>query len=192
MNAPNPLPPRHHPVQVSCCQHSCQLVIHAYPPHRPCWAPPSLLRSTRVESSLRLVAPTLESAAQWVTAFARLSCFVNVQSDHIWPLERERGAKAHDLDPEVGGGVPSLDFPHPPRRKVVVVLNPQSGHGKAVRIFQRIVRPILEVGGFDMRVMETNAPKHAVQIAAQLDLATCPDGIICVGGDGLVNEVREW
>ena len=143
-----------------------------------------------MESSLRLVAPSAESAWQWVAAFARLACFVNVQSAHIWPLERERGAKAGHaaLDPEVGGGVPSILFPA--RRKVVVVLNPRSGHGKAVRIFHRKVRPILEVAGFAMTVIETTAPKHAVQIAAHLDLATCPDGIICVGGDGIVNEVR--
>jgi hypothetical protein len=40
-----------------------------------------------------------------------------------------------------------------------------------------------------MQVVETAYAGHAHALASTVDLSTCPDGIICVGGDGIVNEV---
>ncbi|KAG6436752.1 hypothetical protein SASPL_101654 [Salvia splendens] len=39
------------------------------------------------------------------------------------------------------------------------------------------------------RVVKTTSAGHARKLAASVDFTTCPDGIICVGGDGIINEV---
>ncbi|XP_020114506.1 sphingoid long-chain bases kinase 1-like isoform X2 [Ananas comosus] len=48
---------------------------------------------------------------------------------------------------------------------------------------------LTQLAGFRMKVVETGAAGHAKNLASTVDLGTCPDGIICVGGDGIVNEV---
>ena len=74
---------------------------------------------------------------------------------------------------------------------------------------------LLQLSGFAMEVVETAYAGHAKVLASTVDLSTCPDGnincisafatappfhfsilkcvvftgIICVGGDGVVNEV---
>ncbi|GJN39660.1 hypothetical protein PR202_gb28792 [Eleusine coracana subsp. coracana] len=45
------------------------------------------------------------------------------------------------------------------------------------------------LSGFTMEVIETAYAGHAKTIASTIDLSKFPDGIICVGGDGIVNEV---
>ncbi|KAJ6836657.1 sphingoid long-chain bases kinase 1-like [Iris pallida] len=40
-----------------------------------------------------------------------------------------------------------------------------------------------------MEVVKTTSAGHARKLASSVDFTTCPDGIICVGGDGIVNEV---
>eukprot|EP00850_Spirogloea_muscicola_P020112 SM000207S06187 [mRNA] locus=s207:141330:144158:- [translate_table: standard] len=75
------------------------------------------------------------------------------------------------------------------RRRVLVVANPKSGNGRALRLYRRDVQPILELGGFDCTLVETLNAGHARKLAAAMDLSACPDGIVCVGGDGIVNEV---
>jgi diacylglycerol kinase family enzyme len=40
-----------------------------------------------------------------------------------------------------------------------------------------------------MEVIQTAEAGHALALSSTIDLRTCPDGIICVGGDGIINEV---
>ncbi|KAL5220077.1 hypothetical protein ABZP36_024790 [Zizania latifolia] len=74
-------------------------------------------------------------------------------------------------------------------RKVLVILNPNSGFRSSPEVFYQQVQPILKLSGFMMQVVETSYAGHAHVLASTVDLSTCPDGIICVGGDGIVNEV---
>ncbi|BAF22920.1 sphingoid long-chain bases kinase 1 [Oryza sativa Japonica Group] len=74
-------------------------------------------------------------------------------------------------------------------RKVIVILNPNSGFRSSREVFYQKVQPTLELSGFMMQVVETAYAGHAHALASTVDLSTCPDGIICVGGDGIVNEV---
>ncbi|XP_051134886.1 uncharacterized protein LOC127254057 [Andrographis paniculata] len=46
-----------------------------------------------------------------------------------------------------------------------------------------------ELAGFELEVVKTTSAGHARKLAASVDFSTCPDGIICVRGDGIVNEV---
>ncbi|CAM0911265.1 unnamed protein product [Alopecurus aequalis] len=74
-------------------------------------------------------------------------------------------------------------------RKVLVILNPNSGFRSSREIFYKKVQSTLKLSGFAMEVVETAYAGHAKVLASTVDLSTCPDGIICVGGDGVVNEV---
>ncbi|HUW68769.1 MAG TPA: YegS/Rv2252/BmrU family lipid kinase [bacterium] len=72
-------------------------------------------------------------------------------------------------------------------RKLLVILNPVAGKGKAGQRQPEIERLMAERGlVFDLRL--TECPGHAIEIAA----AACDDGydvIVAAGGDGTVNEV---
>ncbi|KAL5977920.1 hypothetical protein ACLOJK_036943 [Asimina triloba] len=72
---------------------------------------------------------------------------------------------------------------------ILVILNPRSGHGRSSKVFHGKVEPIFKLAGFKMEVVKTTSAGHARSLATNVDFSTCPDGIICVGGDGLVNEV---
>lgn len=74
-------------------------------------------------------------------------------------------------------------------RKVLVILNPNSGFRSSREVFYKKVQSTLKLSGFVMEVVETAYAGHAKVLASTVDLTTCPDGIICVGGDGVVNEV---
>uniref|UniRef100_A0A0A9GEU5 DAGKc domain-containing protein n=1 Tax=Arundo donax TaxID=35708 RepID=A0A0A9GEU5_ARUDO len=73
--------------------------------------------------------------------------------------------------------------------KVLVILNPNSGFRSSRDVFYKKVQSTLKLSGFVMEVIETAYAGHAKAIASTVDLSKCPDGIICVGGDGIVNEV---
>ncbi|WVZ95045.1 hypothetical protein U9M48_040851 [Paspalum notatum var. saurae] len=74
-------------------------------------------------------------------------------------------------------------------RKVLVILNPNSGFRSSRDVFYKKVQSKLKLSGFTMEVIETAYAGHAKVLASTVDLNKCPDGIICVGGDGIVNEV---
>ncbi|TKW08947.1 hypothetical protein SEVIR_6G058200v4 [Setaria viridis] len=74
-------------------------------------------------------------------------------------------------------------------RKVLVILNPNSGFRSTRDVFYKKVQSKLKLSGFMMEVVETAYAGHAKVLASTVDLKKFPDGIVCVGGDGIVNEV---
>ncbi len=70
---------------------------------------------------------------------------------------------------------------------VHVILNPASASGRAARLARRI-EDSLEARGVDYRLTATEAPGHAVELAAAARDATAP-AVVAVGGDGTVHEV---
>jgi len=71
------------------------------------------------------------------------------------------------------------------RRKLKIFINPQSGRGRALRIWRR-------VSGFfstcELDITRTTHRNHAAEVIRILDLSSF-DAIIVVSGDGLVHEV---
>lgn len=74
------------------------------------------------------------------------------------------------------------------RKRVIVLLNPFGGSGKAKHIWQNIVKHILEAAQYSIHLEETRYAGHAADIARKLVLADY-DAVICVSGDGLGHEV---
>jgi hypothetical protein len=64
------------------------------------------------------------------------------------------------------------------QHRMLVVLNPRSGRGRARKVFRIKVQPILELAGFKLMVVETTHAQHAQNLASTIDLSKCPDGII--------------
>uniref|UniRef100_A0A0E0KTD0 DAGKc domain-containing protein n=1 Tax=Oryza punctata TaxID=4537 RepID=A0A0E0KTD0_ORYPU len=68
------------------------------------------------------------------------------------------------------------------------------GKTQRVRKDLRFIAPTVEeaiswLAGFHMEVVKTTHAGHAKSLASTFDFSAFPDGIVCVGGDGIVNEV---
>lgn len=90
---------------------------------------------------------------------------------------------------------------YPPTRRLLVLVNPVSGQGRGVALFERHCRPMLEDAGCEVESIVTTHAGHATQHIASLPspVALAYDGIIGVGGDGALAEVvagvmgrRDW
>ncbi|KAG6470563.1 sphingoid long-chain bases kinase 1-like [Zingiber officinale] len=51
------------------------------------------------------------------------------------------------------------------------------------------VGDVISLVGFEMEVVKTEYAGHARELASTIEINTYPNGIVCVGGDGIVNEV---
>lgn len=80
-------------------------------------------------------------------------------------------------------------------RHLNVIINPVGGGRKAKGLFNKIMAPIFDKAGVTYDVYETHHAGHATEIVTDLGATanspniTQADGIIVVGGDGLVLEV---
>ncbi|XP_076893366.1 sphingoid long-chain bases kinase 1-like [Bidens hawaiensis] len=146
-------------------------IVHAYPIKRPSYSLSCFMKSGRSRKDFCFLASTSDEAFQWVTGFADQNCFVNC-SPHPMVVDF---SYSH------------IKSKSPPR--MLVILNPRSGRGRSSKVFHNLVEPIFKLAGFKLEVVKTNSAGHAKNLAYNVDFSTCPDGIICVGGDGIVNEV---
>ena len=71
------------------------------------------------------------------------------------------------------------------KKKFLVFLNPISGRGRSAEQWRQ-VRQMFE--GCDVKVVETRFRGHALEFVRDSGLDGV-DGVVCVGGDGLVHEV---
>ncbi|XP_010933775.1 sphingoid long-chain bases kinase 1 [Elaeis guineensis] len=159
-------------------------LVHAYPVTKRSCGLSCFLKPQRIRKDFRFLAPSTEEAIQWVSGFADQQCFVN-----YLPHPMVSGKKQA---PDIVTSEPLFDqlyFKCKSPPKVLVILNPRSGHGRSSKVFHGKVEPIFKLAGFMMEVVNTKYAGHAKELASTVDFRTCPDGIICVGGDGIVNEV---
>lgn len=71
--------------------------------------------------------------------------------------------------------------------RFLVLINPRSGSQHGATVWEE-VRPMFEASGAVLDVRTTASAGEAGRIAAALDISTL-DAIVCVSGDGLLNEV---
>ncbi|ONM05108.1 sphingoid long-chain bases kinase 1 isoform X4 [Zea mays] len=115
-------------------------------------------------------------------------------STHTIRIEDE---KSDLLGSEIYSGKLTLD------NKTKSSSNEQSGSGSSSNCFDARLstealiwgsnilklEDIVSLAGFKMEVVKTTHAGHAKSLVSTIDFSTCPDGIVCVGGDGIVNEV---
>lgn len=73
-------------------------------------------------------------------------------------------------------------------RKLLVFVNPFGGRKRAPVIYQRKVAPIFQLAGISVELVTTRYAGHARECLLEMDLSHF-DGVVCVGGDGMVNEI---
>jgi hypothetical protein len=76
-------------------------------------------------------------------------------------------------------------------RKLLVLVNPVAGSGKALEVYDTICLPIFNAGGFEVTKVETTREGDAHEHCRTLAAATLNalKAIVIVSGDGLVSEV---
>lgn len=151
-------------------------IIHSYPIKK------RFLKSGRSRKDYCFLASNSEEAFQWVTGFADQHCFVNC-SPHPMVSSKKQDSEILATD----FSYRHIKSKSPPT--MLVILNPRSGRGRSSKVFHNLVEPIFKLAGFKLEVVKTTSAGHARNLAFSVDFSTCPDGIICVGGDGIVNEV---
>lgn len=167
-------------VSVSHVLNTRRFTIHSFPFEKSRW-PCKKIHCKRKD--LHFLAPRPDEASRWVAAFQSLNCFANYMPQPL-PLSKRQGS-TDDANNSPSDDVTSCQS----GRVMLVILNPRSGRGGARKIYDQKVEPLLKLAGIKVTVLETNGPHNAQKLAAEADLSTCTDGIICVGGDGIVNEV---
>lgn len=76
------------------------------------------------------------------------------------------------------------------KKRLLVLVNPHSGAGKAKQIFETQCRPILEAAKCRLDVVETTHRFHAHEIAKSTkDIRKRYDAIVCCSGDGIPHEI---
>ncbi|KAL9142516.1 hypothetical protein ABFS82_14G174500 [Erythranthe guttata] len=165
-------------VSLSCCVGLRHFTVHAYPLKKG----GVFVKSGRSRKDLRFFASTSEDAVLWVNAFADQQCYVNCLPHPMASKKQSTELIFNEFPLES-----YIRCKTPP--KMLVILNPRSGRGRSSKVFHVMVEPIFKLAGFELEVVKTTSAGHARKLAASVDFSTCPDGIICVGGDGIINEV---
>ncbi|CAA0838884.1 Sphingoid long-chain bases kinase 1 [Striga hermonthica] len=168
-------------ISLSCCVSLRHFTVHAYPDRKGSCR--LFTKSGRSRKDFRFFASTSDDAIQWVNAFADQQCYVNCLPHPMASKKQSSDLIFNEFPPE--SYIRSKSQP-----KMLVILNPQSGRGRSSKVFHGLVEPIFKLAGFELEVVKTQSAGHARKLAASVDFSTCPDGIICVGGDGIINEVR--
>ncbi|CAI8594583.1 unnamed protein product [Vicia faba] len=158
--------------------------VHSYPMKKASCGLSCFIKSQRSRKDFRFVASTIEEAIQWVGGFADQHCFVNCLPHPLVSSKKQASSELFQTDTP-----PELLFRCKTPPKMLVILNPRSGRGRSSKVFHDTVEPIFRLAGFRLEVVKTTSAGHARKLASTVDISTCPDGIICVGGDGIINEV---
>nr|BAH20145.1 AT5G23450 [Arabidopsis thaliana] len=159
--------------------------VHAYPIGKGSCGLSCFTKPKRSRKDFRFVAPTVEEAVQWVASFGDQQCFINCLPH---PLVAKKQASSELFSVPIDTP-PELVFRCKSAPKMLVILNPRSGHGRSIKVFHNVVEPIFKLAGIKMEVVKTTKAGHARELASTVDINLCSDGIICVGGDGIINEV---
>ncbi|CAN6282481.1 unnamed protein product [Urochloa humidicola] len=141
------------------------------------------MKPRRTQKDLKFLSTSPHEAFRWVNSFADQQCYVNLLP-HPMASSKKHSSELIPFDAMLDPYVKCLSPP-----KILVILNPRSGHGRSNKVFHGKVEPIFKLAGFKMEVVKTTHAGHAKSLVSTIDFSTCPDGIVCVGGDGIVNEV---
>ncbi|XP_037409354.1 sphingoid long-chain bases kinase 1-like [Triticum urartu] len=157
--------------------------VHACPLERRSNGLSCFMKPRRIQKDLRFLSTAPHEAFRWVNGFADQQCYVNLLP-HPMASSKKHSSELIPFDAMLD---PYVKCRSPP--KILVILNPRSGHGRSSKVFHGKVEPIFKLAGFKMEVIKTTHAGHAKSLVSTIDFSTCPDGIVCVGGDGIVNEV---
>lgn len=113
--------------------------MHSYPIRKRPHGLSCFLKPQRRQKDFRFLASSSDEALQWVGGFADQQCFVNCLP-HPLGSSKKLGSDtvASCFPPEH-----YIKCKSPPR--ILVILNPRSGHGRSSKVFHGKVEPIFKV-----------------------------------------------
>ncbi|XP_039018369.1 sphingoid long-chain bases kinase 1-like [Hibiscus syriacus] len=154
--------------------------VYSYPLKKGACGFSGFIKPKRSRKDFRLLASSVEEAIQWVGG---RTAYINCLPHPLVSSKKQASPEFFLMNTP-----PELVFrcKNPP--KILVILNPRSGRGRSTKVFHGVVEPIFKLAGFKLEVIKTTSAGHAKKLASTVDISTCPDGIICVGGDGIINE----
>jgi len=77
------------------------------------------------------------------------------------------------------------------KKKYLVLVNPKSGQGKSITLFNKKGRPVLDEAYINYKLVITDHAGHATEIVRQME-QTEFDVIVISSGDGMIHEVCFW
>lgn len=108
-------------------------------------------------------------------------------------LSAETPAILHHWEYAIVGAVSGKGFPDlcvSKAKKMLVIVSPESGQGRAEEVFESQVRPILQASRINCEVVITKGRMDATRIILDYRAEIADyDGVIAVGGDGIVYEI---
>jgi len=104
----------------------------------------------------------------------------------VYEFEAQSGAELDQFKLEMDNLFRDPNNKRP--RKLVVIINPIGGHGKAKAEYERKARPIFQLAGVQLIELLTERKHHVYEIMEGLDI-TEVDAIVSVGGDGMFFEI---
>uniref|UniRef100_A0AAV1TSE1 DAGKc domain-containing protein n=1 Tax=Peronospora matthiolae TaxID=2874970 RepID=A0AAV1TSE1_9STRA len=132
--------------------------------------PKSLKKRKAVEFSFQFTGKQLQQVR-------RLQQLMNFLSD---PRNREVVQKVETLD--------DLEIRERSPRKYLVLVNPVSGPGRALQIYESKVAPIFEYANVKTEVKVMDHAQHATEVVMTMPLGVY-DCVVAVGGDGSLYEI---
>lgn len=73
--------------------------------------------------------------------------------------------------------------------RLLVILNLRSGRGCTSKAFYGVVGHVFKVVGLNWRLWRWNLLVNANKLVSTIDISIFLDGVVCVGGDAMINEV---
>ncbi|KAG1694324.1 hypothetical protein DVH05_021676 [Phytophthora capsici] len=107
----------------------------------------------------------------------KLQQVVNFMTD---PRNQEKVEKVTSLD--------DLELQELPKRKFLVLVNPVSGPGRALQIFENKVAPVFRFANVETEVKIMDHANHGMEMVMEMPLDVY-DCVVAVGGDGSLYEI---
>ena len=121
--------------QVSYNSGGKHFTVHAYPTKKSLFG-----KTRRVPKDFCFIASTLDEAILWVTCFAEQNIYVN-----LLPRPGASSINQDSVNPLSESLFDQPPIKCKPPQRVLVILNPRSGHGRSSKVFHENAEPIFKV-----------------------------------------------
>ena len=100
------------------------------------------MKPQRCQKDFRFLASNSDEALQWVNTFADQQCYINCLP-HPLVSSKKQSSELASSDFLFEPFEPYIKCKSSP--KMLVILNPRSGHGRSSKVFHKMVEPIFKV-----------------------------------------------
>uniref|UniRef100_M8BQV1 Sphingoid long-chain bases kinase 1 n=1 Tax=Aegilops tauschii TaxID=37682 RepID=M8BQV1_AEGTA len=144
--------------------------VHACPLEKRSNGLSCFMKPRRIQKDLRFLSTAPHEAFRWVNGFADQQCYVNLLP-HPMASSKKHSSELIPFDAMLD---PYVKCRSPP--KILVILNPRSGHGRSSKVFHGKVEPIF-------KELYVSVAMELLTRDDQIEAGSLPIGIIPAGSD---------